>query len=52
MRARMEPQLLASLAAQRTAAFDVRAIETREALAAAYGLIDVQARALLDLKPD
>jgi DNA-binding winged helix-turn-helix (wHTH) protein len=51
-RARTEPQLLATLAAHRTAAFDVRAIETYETLAARaadYGLIDVQARALVDL---
>ncbi|HEY2535212.1 MAG TPA: hypothetical protein VGJ20_46165, partial [Xanthobacteraceae bacterium] len=51
-RARTEPQLLATLAAYRMAAFDIRAIETYETLAARaadYGLIDVQARALLDL---
>jgi DNA-binding winged helix-turn-helix (wHTH) protein/tetratricopeptide (TPR) repeat protein len=51
-RARTEPQLLATLAAHRMAAYDVRAIETCETLAARaadYGLIDVQARALLDL---
>jgi tetratricopeptide (TPR) repeat protein len=41
-----------ALAAHRAAAFDMRAIETYETLvarAADYGLIDVQARALLDL---
>jgi DNA-binding winged helix-turn-helix (wHTH) protein/tetratricopeptide (TPR) repeat protein len=51
-RARTESQLLATLAAYRMAAFDLRAIETFETLAARaadYGLIDVQARALLDL---
>jgi DNA-binding winged helix-turn-helix (wHTH) protein/tetratricopeptide (TPR) repeat protein len=51
-RAKTEPQLLASLAVHRMAGFDVRAIETYETLAARaadYGLIDVQARALLDL---
>jgi DNA-binding winged helix-turn-helix (wHTH) protein/tetratricopeptide (TPR) repeat protein len=51
-RARTEPQLLANLAAHLTAAFDVRAIETYETLAARaadYGLIDVHARALVDL---
>jgi len=51
-RARTEPRLLAILAAHRMAAFDMRAIETYETLAAraaAYGLIDVQVRALLDL---
>jgi len=51
-RARTEPQVLAALAAHRMAAFDMRAIDTLETLtacAAAYGLIDVQARALLDL---
>jgi DNA-binding winged helix-turn-helix (wHTH) protein len=51
-RAQTEPQLLATLAALRMAAYDVRAIETYETLAARaadYGLIDVQARALLDL---
>jgi DNA-binding winged helix-turn-helix (wHTH) protein/tetratricopeptide (TPR) repeat protein len=51
-RAQTETQLLASLAAHRTAAFDMRAIETYETLAARaadYGLIDVQVRALLDL---
>jgi predicted ATPase/DNA-binding winged helix-turn-helix (wHTH) protein len=51
-RARAELQLLATLAAHRMAAFDVRAIENYEALAARaaeYGLIDVQARALVDL---
>jgi len=51
-RAQAEPQLLVALAAHRAAAFDIRAIETYETLvarAAEYGLIDVQARALLDL---
>jgi DNA-binding winged helix-turn-helix (wHTH) protein len=51
-RERMEPQLLAILAAHRWATFDMRAIEDYETLAARaadYGLIDVQARALLDL---
>jgi DNA-binding winged helix-turn-helix (wHTH) protein len=51
-RAQTEPQLLMALAAHRAMAFDMRAIETYEtlaALAADYGLIDVQARALLDL---
>jgi hypothetical protein len=51
-RAQTEPQLLASLAAHRTAAFDTRAVETYETLAARaadFGLIDVQVRALLDL---
>src|SRR3984885_9914315 len=51
-RAQAEPQLLVALAAHRAAAFDIRAIETYETLvarAADYGLIDVQARALLDL---
>jgi DNA-binding winged helix-turn-helix (wHTH) protein len=51
-RARTEPRLLAILAAHRMAAFDMRAIETYETLAARaadYGLIDVQVRALLDL---
>jgi DNA-binding winged helix-turn-helix (wHTH) protein/tetratricopeptide (TPR) repeat protein len=51
-RAQTEPQLLASLAAHRTAAFDTRAAETYETLAARaadFGLIDVQVRALLDL---
>jgi DNA-binding winged helix-turn-helix (wHTH) protein len=51
-RARTEPQLLAILAAHRWATFDMRAIENYETLAARaadYGLIDVQARALLDL---
>src|ERR1700733_2772336 len=51
-RAQAEPQLLVALAAHRAAAFDMRAIETYETLvarAADYGLIDVQARALLDL---
>jgi len=51
-RAQAEPQLLMALAAHRAAAFDMRAIETYETLAARaadYGLIDTQARALLDL---
>jgi hypothetical protein len=51
-RARTEPQLLVALAAYRTAALDLRAIKTLETLAARaadYGLIDIQARALLDL---
>src|SRR3984957_8310157 len=51
-RAQAEPQLLVALAAHRAAAFDMRAIETYETLAAQaadYGLIDMQARALLDL---
>src|SRR3984957_11339406 len=51
-RAQTEPQLLASLAMHRMAASDTRAIETYETLAARaadYGLIDLQARALLDL---
>jgi DNA-binding winged helix-turn-helix (wHTH) protein len=51
-RAQTEPQLLAMLAAHRMGAFDARAIETYETLAARaadHGLIDVQARALLDL---
>jgi tetratricopeptide (TPR) repeat protein len=51
-RAQAEPQLLASLAAHRTAAFDTRALEAYETLAARaadFGLIDVQVRALLDL---
>jgi DNA-binding winged helix-turn-helix (wHTH) protein len=51
-RVRTEPQLLASLAALRTAALDTLAVETYETLAeraATYGLIDVQVRALLDL---
>jgi DNA-binding winged helix-turn-helix (wHTH) protein len=51
-RERMEPQLLAILAAHRWATFDMRAIENYETLAARaaeYGLIDVQVRALLDL---
>ncbi len=50
--AQVEPKLLACLAAHRTAAFDGRAVETYEALAARaadFGLIDVQVRALLDL---
>jgi DNA-binding winged helix-turn-helix (wHTH) protein len=51
-RAQAQPQLLVALAAHRAAAFDMRAIETYETLAAQaadYGLIDMQARALLDL---
>jgi tetratricopeptide (TPR) repeat protein len=51
-RAQTELQLLVSLAMHRTAAFDTRAVETYETLAARaadYGLIDVQVRALLDL---
>src|SRR3984885_5174605 len=51
-RAPAEPQLLVALGAHRAAAFDMRAIETYETLAAQaadYGLIDMQARALLDL---
>ncbi|HEY0800996.1 MAG TPA: AAA family ATPase, partial [Steroidobacteraceae bacterium] len=51
-RAQVEPQLLATLAAHRSAAVDMRTIETYETLAeraADYGLIDVQARALVDL---
>jgi hypothetical protein len=51
-RVRTEPQLLTTLAARRMAASDIRAIETYETLAARaahYGLIDLQARALLDL---
>jgi tetratricopeptide (TPR) repeat protein len=51
-RARTEPRLLAVLTAHRWQAWDMRAIETCEALAARaadHGLIDVQARALLDL---
>jgi tetratricopeptide (TPR) repeat protein len=51
-RAQTEPQLLATLAAHRSAAVDMRTIETYETLAARaadYGLIDVQARALVDL---
>jgi DNA-binding winged helix-turn-helix (wHTH) protein len=51
-RAQAEPHLLVGLAAHRAAAFDMRAIETYETLvarAADYDLIDVQARALLDL---
>jgi tetratricopeptide (TPR) repeat protein len=51
-RAQTEPKLLDTLAAHRMAAFDMRAIETYETLAARaadYGLIDVQVRALLDL---
>jgi DNA-binding winged helix-turn-helix (wHTH) protein len=51
-RAQAEPPLLEALAAHRAAAFDMRAIDTYETLAARaaeHGLIDVQARALLDL---
>jgi DNA-binding winged helix-turn-helix (wHTH) protein len=51
-RARAEIRLLATLAAHRVAVFDMRAIENLETLAAKaaeYGLIDVQARALVDL---
>jgi DNA-binding winged helix-turn-helix (wHTH) protein len=51
-RMRTEPQLLAMLAAHRWAVWDVRVIETLERLvarAADYGLVDVQARALVDL---
>jgi DNA-binding winged helix-turn-helix (wHTH) protein/tetratricopeptide (TPR) repeat protein len=51
-RVRTEPQLLALLAAHRWAVWDVRVIETLEHLvarAADYGLIDIQARALVDL---
>jgi tetratricopeptide (TPR) repeat protein len=51
-RVRTEPQLLTALAMRRTAAVDMRAIETYETLvarAADYGLMDVQVRALLDL---
>jgi DNA-binding winged helix-turn-helix (wHTH) protein/tetratricopeptide (TPR) repeat protein len=51
-RRRTEPQLLALLAAHRWAVWDVRVIETLEHLvarAADYGLIDIQARALVDL---
>jgi DNA-binding winged helix-turn-helix (wHTH) protein/tetratricopeptide (TPR) repeat protein len=51
-RMRTEPQLLAILAAHRWAVWDVRVIETLERLvarAADYGLIDIQARALVDL---
>jgi predicted ATPase/DNA-binding winged helix-turn-helix (wHTH) protein len=47
-RARTELQLLTTLAAQRVAALDMRAMETLEilaALATGYGLIDRQARA-------
>jgi DNA-binding winged helix-turn-helix (wHTH) protein/tetratricopeptide (TPR) repeat protein len=51
-RMRTQPQLLAILAAHRWAVWDVRAIETLERLvarAADYGLIDIQAQALVDL---
>jgi DNA-binding winged helix-turn-helix (wHTH) protein len=51
-RKQTEPPLLATLAAQRWAGWDMRAIETSETLAARatyYGQIDVQARVLLDL---
>ena len=51
-RASTEPRLLEILASHRMAAFDMRAIETYETLAARaadHGLIDVQVRALLDL---
>jgi DNA-binding winged helix-turn-helix (wHTH) protein len=51
-RMQKEPQLLAILASHRSAGWDVRAIETLEQLvarAADYGLIDLQARALVDL---
>jgi tetratricopeptide (TPR) repeat protein len=51
-RARTEPRLLEILAAHRMAAFDMRAVETYETLAARaadYGLINVQVCALLDL---
>ena len=51
-RMRTEPQLLALLAAHRWAVWDVRVIETLERLvarAADCGLIDIQARALVDL---
>jgi hypothetical protein len=51
-RARTEPQLLTTLAAHRWVAFDARTVETFEALAARaahYGLLDVQARALMVL---
>jgi DNA-binding winged helix-turn-helix (wHTH) protein/tetratricopeptide (TPR) repeat protein len=51
-RMRTETQLLAILAANRWAVWDVRAIETLERLVARagdYGLVDVQARALVDL---
>ena len=52
LRMRTEPQLLAILAAHRWAVLDARVIETLERLvarAADYGLIDTQARALVDL---
>jgi DNA-binding winged helix-turn-helix (wHTH) protein len=51
-RAQREPQLLMALAGHRATDFDMRAIETYETLAARaadHGLIDIQARALLDL---
>jgi predicted ATPase len=51
-RMRTETQLLAMLAAHRWAVWDVRGIEILESLAgraAEYGLIDIQARALIDL---
>ncbi len=51
-RAPTEAGLLTALAADRMAAFDPYALETYETLAARaaqYGLIDVQARALVDL---
>jgi DNA-binding winged helix-turn-helix (wHTH) protein/tetratricopeptide (TPR) repeat protein len=50
-RAFTEPQLLATLAAHRMAALDMRAIETLETLAARAaesGLVDLQVRALLN----
>ena len=52
LRMRTEQQLLALLAARRRAEWDVRVIETLECLvahAADCGLIDIQARALVDL---
>jgi DNA-binding winged helix-turn-helix (wHTH) protein len=51
-RVQTEPLLLTTLAARRMAASDIRVIETYETLAARaaeFGLIDLQARALLDL---
>jgi tetratricopeptide (TPR) repeat protein len=51
-RGRTEMQLLPILAAYRRAGWDARVVETLESLAARaahHGLIDVQARALLDL---